>query len=131
MRKTILTLLTAALAGAAPAQPGEEPHGRELAEGAANLDFIIVNRTGRTITALAITPTGEGAEWSGNILVQPEVPPGERAAASYTRDIELCRWDVQATFEDGLRQSWPGIDLCDTIRVVLRQAGGAETTEAR
>jgi hypothetical protein len=120
MRIAVLTLLLAALAGAAPAQPGDGSHGRELAEGAANLDFIIVNRTGRTIVGLAIAPTGEGAEWSENILVQRDVPTGERAAASYTRDIELCRWDVQATYEDGRRQSWPGINLCDTIRVVLR-----------
>ncbi|HEX8654464.1 MAG TPA: hypothetical protein VF693_04480 [Allosphingosinicella sp.] len=119
MHKTMFAGMAAALAltGAAEAQPS---HGRELAEGAANLDFIVVNRTGRTVVALAITPSGESAAWSDDILVQSDVPTGERAAASYTRDVELCLWDVRATFEDGRHQSWQRVNLCDTIRVVLR-----------
>jgi hypothetical protein len=121
MGATITTLMAAAaMTVTAPAAAGEASFGRELAEAAANLDFIVVNRTGRTIVALSITPSGEDSTWSDDILVQTEVPPGERAAASYTRDVELCRWDVRATFEDGRRQSWPAINLCDTIRVVLR-----------
>ncbi len=120
MRKTVLTLLAAALAGAAPAQQGDSAHGRELAEGAANLDFVVVNRTAFTLIGLGIAPSGEGALWSEDILVPDEVPPGERAAASYTRDIELCRWDLRATFEGGRHRIWPRIDLCDTVRVVLR-----------
>jgi hypothetical protein len=99
--------------------PEGESDGRELAAGAANLDFIIVNRTGRTIEALSISPAGEES-WSDDILVQREVPEGERAAASYTRDVELCRWDIRVTFEGGDRRSWPAVNLCDTIRVELR-----------
>ena len=99
--------------------PEAEPEGRELAAGAANLDFIIVNRTGRTIEALSISPAGEES-WSDDILAQRDVPDGERAAASYTRDVELCRWDVRVTFEGGDRRSWPAVDLCGTIRVELR-----------
>lgn len=114
----ILTVLVV-IAGAS-LQAGQASSGRELAEGAANLDFIVVNRTGRTIVDLSITPSGEDSEWSDDILVQAEVPSGERAAASYTRDVELCRWDLRATFADGRRQRWPRINLCDTIRVVLR-----------
>jgi hypothetical protein len=119
MNRILFAGMAAALAfaGAAGAQPS---HGRELAEDAANLDFIIVNRTGRNIVGLAITPSGESAAWSDDILVQREVPDGERAAASYTRDVELCLWDLRATFEDGRSRNWPRINLCDTIRVVLR-----------
>ena len=120
MPRIVMPLLAALFATAATAQTPDSSHGRELAEGAANLDFIVVNRTGRTIVGIAITPSGEDSPWSDDILVQREVPPDERAAASYTRDIELCLWDVRATFEDGRQQSWPRIDLCDTIRVVLR-----------
>jgi hypothetical protein len=119
MRKIMFAGMAAALALAGPAE-AQPSHGRELAEGAANLDFIIVNRSGGTIVALAITPSGESPAWSDDILVQPDVPDGERAAASYTRDVELCVWDLRATFEDGRRQSWPNVNLCDTVRVVLR-----------
>jgi hypothetical protein len=119
-----LLLLGLALSGsAALAQPGGAPDpgsGRELPEGSANLDFILVNRTGRTIVDVQITPSGEGSGWSDDILVQREVPNVERAAASYTRDIELCRWDVRATFEGGAQRVWPRIDLCNTVRVELR-----------
>ena len=116
----LLSLLTL-MAAAQPQAPAESDgiHGRELAEGAANLDFIIVNRTGQTIHELSISPAGEES-WSDNLLAAREVPPDERAAAAYTRDVELCSWDVRVTYEGGHRQSWPRIDLCETIRVELR-----------
>ncbi|MGE0180140.1 MAG: hypothetical protein AB7O91_10025 [Sphingomonas sp.] len=104
------------------AQSGGEgaSSGRELPEGAANLDFIVVNRTGRTITGIAITPEGEGAPWSADILTPRDVPNDERGAASYSRDIELCLWAVRATFEGGQTRDFPAVNLCDTVRVELR-----------
>ena len=124
MRKTVLALIAAGLGGAAFAQPVRElpldAYGSELPEGAANLDFILVNRTGQTITAVNITPSGEESPWSDDVLVQREVPSGERAAVSYTRDIELCRWDVRVTYANGQRRTWPLVDLCRTVRVELR-----------
>ncbi len=125
MRKIVLASLALSLAGVAAAQPPRElpiddGYGNELPEGAANLDFILVNRTGETITALRIRPSGEDSPWSDDVLVQREVPSGERAAVSYTRDIELCRWDVQVTYSNGERSTWPLIDLCRTVRVELR-----------
>lgn len=110
-------------ASAAPGNAADTPaeaSGAALAEGAANLDFLIVNRTGREITGIAITPEGEGAPWSDDVLVQREVPDGERAAVSYTRDIELCRWAIRATFAGGETRDFPAVDLCETIRVELR-----------
>jgi len=105
---------------AAPAAPaGDGTGGRELAEGSANLDFIIVNRTGQTIIALSISPKGEES-WTDNLLAAREVPPDERAAAAFSRDLEECLWDVRATYQGGHRQSWPRINLCDTVRVELR-----------
>jgi hypothetical protein len=115
-----ILLLAAALAFSAQPEPeGDSIGGRELPESSANLDFIIVNKTGQTIVALNISPRGEES-WSGNLLHYREVRNDERAAASYTSDVELCRWDVRVTYERGRRQSWPAINLCDTIRVELR-----------
>jgi hypothetical protein len=128
MRLTLLAcplalVLCAAAAAAAPAPPaepeGDPMSGTELPEGSANLDFIVVNRTGQTITALSISPAGEES-WSDNLIGDREVPPDERAAAAYTRDVELCSWDVRVTYEGGHRQSWPHINLCDTVRIELR-----------
>ena len=125
MRKIVLALVVAGFAGVAAAQPPRElpiddGYGNELPEGAANLDFILVNRTGQTIIAVHITPSGEDSPWSDDVLVQREVPSGERAAVSYTRDIELCRWDVRATYSNGQRRTWPLVNLCRTVRVELR-----------
>ena len=91
------------------------------------VDFIMFNHTGRTITAIAIRPD-EGPldpgvpenPWSDNILVQSEVPDGQRSAAHYEPDIELCTWQVRATFEDGRTLAYPTTNLCETIRVDLR-----------
>ena len=117
----MLALMLFAAAIATAGQPEEDPgYGRELPQGSANLDFVAVNRTGRTIVDIQITPTGEGSPWSVDILTPRDLPNGERGAASYARDIELCRWDVRANFEDGSNRVWRSVDLCETVRVLLR-----------
>jgi hypothetical protein len=91
------------------------------------VDFIVFNRTGRTITAVAIRPD-EGPldpgvpenPWSENILVQQELPAGTRSAAHAEPDIELCTWEIRATFDDGQTRDYPTMNLCETIRVDLR-----------
>jgi hypothetical protein len=91
------------------------------------IDFIAFNRTGKTVTGLAIRPDegplDAGAEetpWSSNILAQRELPDGTRAAAHFEADIELCRWSLRATFADRQTRDYPAVDLCNTIRVDLR-----------
>ena len=91
------------------------------------MDFIAFNRTGRTVTAVALKPDegplGPGVAdtpWSDSVLAQDELPDGQRAAAHYEPDIEICRWQVQATFSDGSKRDYPGVNLCETIRVDLR-----------
>lgn len=91
------------------------------------IDFVAFNRTGRSITALAIRPEegepGVGTPedpWSSNILTQTELPDGTRAAAHFEADIELCRWQLRVTFADRQTRNYPAVDLCNTIRVDLR-----------
>ena len=91
------------------------------------VDFIAFNRTGRTITALSLRPDERPSEpgtpqdpWSANVLAQAELPDGQRAAAHYESDIELCRWQVRATFADRETRDYPSVNLCETIRVDLR-----------
>ena len=104
---------------AQPEPEGDSIGGSELPESSANLDFIIVNRTGQTILELNISPAGEES-WSGNLLHYPEVPDQERAAASYSRDVELCRWDIRFRYQDGMWDARRAVNLCDTVRVELR-----------
>ena len=102
------------------AQPEDEASHR-------GIDFIAFNRTGRTITAITIRPD-EGPldpgvpenPWGENILVQSELADGQRSAAHAEPDIELCTWQVRATFEDGRTQAYPTVNLCETLRVDLR-----------
>lgn len=116
-------LLAAALAfGAQASQPepeGDPGSGTELPETSANLDFIVLNRTGQTIVELNISPAGDES-WSDNLLHYREVEDQERAAASFSRDVELCRWDIRVRFRNGNGRSWPAVNLCDTVRVELR-----------
>ena len=91
------------------------------------IDFIAFNRTGQTIVALSLRPDEGPLEpgvqpdpWSANVLSQPELPDGVRAAAHYEADIELCRWQLRATFADRKTRDYPSVNLCDTIRVDLR-----------
>lgn len=91
------------------------------------IDFIAFNRTGRTITSLSLRPDEGPLEpgaaedpWSGNVLAQAELPDGQRAAAHHEADIELCRWQMRATFADRKTRDYPSLNLCETIRVDLR-----------
>lgn len=91
------------------------------------LDFIAFNRSGRAVTALSLRPDegpldagAEPAAWSDNVLAQRELPDGQRAAAHYEADIELCRWQLRATFAGGQTRDYPSVNLCETIRVDLR-----------
>jgi hypothetical protein len=90
------------------------------------IDFIAFNRTGREVAALAMRPD-EGpldpgvadSPWSDNVLAQDALPDGQRAAAHYEADIELCRWQLRATFAGGRTRDYPGVNLCENIRVDL------------
>ena len=91
------------------------------------IDFVAFNRTGQTVTGLSLRPDegplDAGAEetpWTSNILAQRELPDGSRAAAHYEADIEICHWQLRATFADRRTRDYPSIDLCSTIRVDLR-----------
>lgn len=91
------------------------------------IDFIAFNRTGRTITGLAIRPEegplDPGAEptpWGASILSPDGLPDGQRGAARFQPDIEICRWQLRATFEGGQTRDYPAVNLCETIRVDLR-----------
>lgn len=91
------------------------------------IDFIAFNRSGRTVAALFVRPD-EGplapgvaeTSWSADVLTQSELPDGQRAAAHYEADIELCTWQLRATFADGQTRDYPGTNLCETVRVDLR-----------
>lgn len=91
------------------------------------MDFIAFNRTGRIITALSIRPDEGPLEpgaapdpWTANLLGLPELPDGQRAAARYEPDIEICRWQLRVTFADRKTRDYPAVNLCNTIRVDLR-----------
>lgn len=91
------------------------------------IDFIAFNRTGRTVTGIAIRPDegplAPGAPetpWGDNVLTQRELPDGQRAAVHKEADIELCSWQIRVTFADRQTRDLPAVNLCETIRVDLR-----------
>src|SRR4051812_20509840 len=108
---------------AAPVQAGNAVSGNGLwnvaeEEDAAShrgLDFIAFNRTGKTVASLSIRPDegplAPGAaedSWSDNILAQSDLPDGQRVAAHYEADVELCRWQLRVTFADRKTRDYPG-----------------------
>lgn len=115
---------------AGAAQAGNASWGAAEAEDEAShrgIDFIAFNRTGRTITGIAIRPDegppSPGAAetpWGDNVLTQRELPDGQRAAVHKEADIEICTWQIRATFEGGRTRDFPSVNLCETIRVDLR-----------
>jgi len=112
------------------AQAGSASWGVAEAEDEAShrgIDFIAFNRTGRTITGIAIRPEegplapgAPATPWGDNVLTQSELPDGQRAAVHKEADIEICSWQIRITFADRQTRDLPAVNLCETIRVDLR-----------
>jgi hypothetical protein len=92
-----------AMAGAAPA----------LAE---NWDFVLVNKTGKTITMVEVSPAG-AANWKKDRreedLGPSKIAPGDDYTVHFDKDPKVCKYDVRMTFDgEDTPVIWAGFDTC-------------------
>ncbi|MGN3973760.1 hypothetical protein [Tsuneonella sp. SYSU-LHT278] len=102
MRFKLLVAATA-MAGAAPA----------LAE---NWDFVLVNKTGKTITLVEVSVAGSG-NWKKDKrdedIGSGTIKPGADYTVHFDKDAKVCKYDVRMTFEgDDTPVVWTGFDTC-------------------
>ena len=98
-----LTVAAGLLLSAAPA----------LAE---SWDFVLVNKTGKTIKLVEVSQAGTG-DWKKDKrdedMGEGKVKPGADYTVHFEKDAKVCKYDVRLTFEgEDTPVTWTGFDAC-------------------
>lgn len=82
---------------------------------AENWDFVLVNKTGKTITLVEVSPSG-AADWKkdrrDDDLGPKSIKPGDDYTVHFDKDDKTCKYDVRMTFEGDSQTVWPAFDVC-------------------
>ena len=97
-----LVTATVLLAIAAPAQ-------------AEDWDFVLVNKTGKTIKQVEIAPSGSEG-WSPEKVdegMDSKIRNGQDHTVHFAKDDAACKFDVRLTFVDDTTATAQKLDVCD------------------
>jgi hypothetical protein len=75
------------------------------------LDFVLVNKTGVTITEIYVSPT-KSDDWEEDVLGKDVLKNGERVTIEFARSEKTCKWDLKMVDEDDDEAVWKNLDLC-------------------
>jgi len=81
-------------------------------------DYGVINRTGRTITHLYLSPTNDN-EWGDDILGKDVLANGEECGIEFDPNDEECAYDIKII--DGKEVAWTvtNVDLCKYTKVTF------------
>ena len=118
--KLKLTIAAALMLSAAPA----------LAE---SWDFVLVNKTGKTIKLVEVAQAGTG-DWKKDKRDEDQgegkVKPGADYTVHFEKDAKVCKYDVRMTFEgDDTPVIWTGFDACKFAFGDFALNGGVPTVK--
>jgi hypothetical protein len=89
---------------------------------AANQDFTIVNKTGKTLENIHVRGADE-SDWGKNLLGDEVLDPGETFKVTFTGyDKDECEFEVRVETEDTYWEL-EKIDLCATSKLILKLKG--------
>lgn len=77
-------------------------------------DFVLVNKTGKTVKAVELSSAGQGAWVSEEVMEEREnkpVRPGESHTVHF--DKKECTLDVRLTFSDDVQAVFSKFNACD------------------
>ena len=85
--------------------------------------FVLVNRTGRDIKAIHISPTAAD-EWERYYAPYGEIIyDGESAEIDFDGDSRNRFWDLRCTFTNGRTEIYDGVEIYDGARITVRRNG--------
>ena len=94
-----------------------------------DLDFTLVNQTGRSFEGLYIT-TSDNKDWDANLLLDGRVlEAGGTIRVRFTRDATSEFWDFNLVDDEGLSVIFNKVDLAGVDTVTLKDVNGASTAE--
>ena len=94
-----------------------------------DLDFTLVNQTGRSFEGLYITAS-DNKDWDANLLINGEVlAAGAKIQVRFKRDAKSEFWDFNLVDDEGLSVTFNKIDLAGVDTVTLKDVNGTITAE--
>jgi len=96
---------------------------------ASDLDFTLVNQTGRSFEGLYITDSGN-KDWDANLLRDGKVlAAGGKIRLRFKSDAKSEFWDFNLVDDEGLFVTFKKVDLAGVDTVTLKDVNGKITAE--
>src|ERR1051325_7631202 len=94
-----------------------------------DLDFTLVNQTGRSFEGLYIT-SSDNKDWDANILLDGKVlAAGGKISVRFTNDAKSETWDLNLVDDEGLVITFDKVNLTGADTVTLNDVNGTITAE--
>ena len=96
---------------------------------ASDLDFTLVNQTGRSFEGLYVTAS-DNKDWDANILLDGKVlGAGEKIQVRFKNDAKSETWDFNLVDDEGLSVTFDKVKLAGVDMVTLKDVNGKITAE--
>lgn len=94
-----------------------------------DLDFTLVNQTGRSFEGLYIT-SSDNKDWDANILLDGKVlAAGGKISVRFKNDAKAATWDFNLVDDEGLSVTFEKVKLAGVDTVTLKDVNGTITAE--
>jgi hypothetical protein len=94
-----------------------------------DLDFTLVNQTGRSFEGLYITAS-DNKDWDANLLLDGKVlAAGGRIQVRFKNDANSQTWDFNLVDDEGLSVTFDKVKLAGVDTVTLKDVNGEITAE--
>ena len=94
-----------------------------------DLDFTLVNQTGRSFEGLYITAS-ENKDWDANLLLDGKVlAAGAKIQVRFKNDAKSEFWDFNLVDDEGLSVTFNKVDVEGVDTVTLKDVNGQITAE--
>ena len=94
-----------------------------------DLDFTLVNHTGRSFEGLYITAS-DNKDWDANILLDGKVlSAGGKISVRFKNDAKSGTWDFNLVDDEGLVVTFNKVNLAGVDTVTLKDVNGTITAE--
>jgi hypothetical protein len=96
---------------------------------ASDLDFTLVNQTGRSFEGIYITDSNN-KDWDANILLDGKVlAAGKEIRVRFKKDAKSEFWDFNLVDDEGLSVTFKKVNLAGVDTVTLKDVNGKITAE--
>jgi hypothetical protein len=94
-----------------------------------DLDFTLVNETGRSFEGLYVTAS-DNKDWDANILLDGKVlAAGGKISVRFKNDAKSETWDFNLVDDEGLSVTFDKVKLEGVDKVTLKDVDGTITAE--